>query len=401
MFQFLFRKKFYLPLAWTLSLSGCIWQAIYITTDYLAYGSVSAANMKRPLTLKAPAVAVCFKREFLVQTTSNDEVRTVRDWFEQTPKVSQLPILLEVHSLTTFTTEWYPKPTVGQTKGDDYDHPFRAHIRMSKFLKQGFVCYSIRLVTTREYPYYLVTNSYLDPKYYSLYLNATYFPDNRIVYIYTYPSHLQFYGISDTFTKHERTFPDTGNSTDRTLNAITLTYAHYMVDRLEYPYITDCFDYATVGFQSKGHCYDSCLTNLTIARLKKVPFDVLINEPIDYQIVGHNDHRNETFKNILRDLEAVCRESCKRSDCRKEEFVPKLISATVNESIVVELYVSNDPYFKNTEKAKISLVEFLTYISSVFGFWISFSPLGLLLYLRKKKIQLTKRKRILIRPIFR
>lgn len=377
-------SSYFLPVSWFLSLTGLVWQVYYISNTYFDYETVTKVLIIRPKILRPPAVAVCFKRYYIRDITSklfsglSEEqamiyVRrmnyTAKQIFDNVPSSEEFPGTLEMHSSTNY--------------GIDYYQQNLSQIQIRRFMKQNFICYAIRLANDIQFDAKLLTNSFSEPKFYTLSLDFHKHFVSDYIFFFTKPHERSFYGKSDTFAEL---------SLDVQTNAkefvgkgyITLSYHYYRSIKLPYPYKTECIHYSTLGFESNLHCHESCLVNRTIEKLGKIPFTCLIDEPIDKPLITTVDNANATFMAQLKKIEMYCDFKCRRVDCIKNEYVPIVLSSSNSSVVMIELYASNSPDVITTFTPLMSVIDFITYVLSCVSFWLGFSPLGSMYTIKEK-----------------
>lgn len=94
-----------------------------------------------------------------------------------------------------------------------------------------------------------------------------------------------------------------------------ISYTKYQTNSLPQPYDTKCVNYRERNFESKAHCFESCVVNMSIGMFHKFPL-LLSNAyyRLDYEI---DFKRNMTQIKLLR---RMCDELCGDDDCKHNSY---------------------------------------------------------------------------------
>lgn len=369
--NYLTSRKFLWPLfAWTFSLFGLVLQVYYISDQYFDYDTVTELAFSRSNKLKPPKVILCFPQACaLNQVVAANRTfwsMTVKELFEASYSPDDLTDQYRIHSNTSYGSEHQGHDNLSDT-----------YISSTKFLKRNHICYSFQLNLDIEFYEHHLTNSFLSPRFYMMSLNATKLPCAFYMYYMTGPGQ-GFYGKSNSFAEvNRRIINDT--TKEGTKNWVVMSYIRFHRTLKGPPYRTNCLDYRTVGFKSRGHCFESCLTKQSIKTLGKVPFSVTTEVAIDLPLITWLDDRNASFAKQLQSLEMYCSRQCKRKDCVIDEYVPVVLDTSKSTRITYELYPPTQPDISSHLKPKITLIDFVTYLLSCVSFWLALSPLSFLL----------------------
>ena len=72
-----------------------------------------------------------------------------------------------------------------------------------------------------------------------------------------------------------------------------------------------------------------------------------------------------------------CNLECSKPDCTTKEFVPKLITTSLDDHIILDLYISNQPDIHTELNPKLLLIDLIVYVLSTISFWFGFSVIML------------------------
>lgn len=168
-----------------------------------------------------------------------------------------------------------------------------------------------------------------------------------------------------------RIYNTTTESAEKSL--IIVGYITIARQVLPLPYSTSCFDYTTLKLLSRNDCFDKCLRNLTIERLKKVPFSIITTERLDIRHLNTNDFRkNRTLARMNDKIEAECGSKCQKPDCLTKKYFNR-IETEKRANFGVHLNIPSEPSFTMKCIAKMYLTEVLVYVLSCLGIWFGLS----------------------------
>ena len=353
---------------WIVGFIGCSIQVAMITEDYTKYPTNARIQIKQEQTAFPPAIAMCFK-------VSEYPNHTVEQLFSLIRPEKQA-----VSSLRY----WNEDETLYETATDPKD--ISSLIEVEKFVKLSFVCYSIKRKIEDRIDYNDLTDNFEKPMFYRLKFYKIHDLDIKFTYWYMFQNSSSFYGDSTAY-----------GETAATYTFITLSYRSYKKNLLPPPYATWCYNYSQDrGVEDSGHCFQMCFLNET-RRLNMYPFDLMIDASYDLKLKRFTPALfNQTeLRNDVKEARRKCRDQCRFDDCRREIFVPIIVSINREKEFTIELYVSSEPTIKTTAVATLSLISYVTYVLSCLSFWLCFSPVALVSYKcpYKPKKEIERRRR--------
>lgn len=333
--------------AWSISLSGGIFQIYKISYQYFRYETVTQLTIYYPKEVVPPNVATCFSR------LENSE-----NVFQESEP--QVRIEIAKRRLNSQTIE------LNESTSDEIQG-----YKITKFKKGSFDCFSLVLRSDEPFETRYLTTFADDPEFYTLAINGSTLINEDLVTFFMKERHLDFYGPSENGAESSRKITD--NSTGLgARNFITLSYSVYKSTLMKYPYKTNCIDYEDREFESQFQCIDSCVTKEYESRLTFNPFTTLTRDPA--ATVPNITQVANSFDDVTF-IDELCNDKCKEPDCKSVLFVPKIVGTTESEDFEYELYLSVDPVISTKLKPEINIIDFVTYILSCIGFWFGFSPL--------------------------
>lgn len=362
--NFEMRRTFWKAFCWTFCLTGCAWQIYYISDQYFAYDSVTQVKITRTHNYYPPVLTFCF---YLRDVLNNSgEFLNIADCFNRTPTIATIIDHALIHDEFNFI--------LNEVNATTYEKFFK----IEKLIKKNLICYSIRFHENIRFLLYYLVNGRTTPTIMKLWINGTSFRTSDLFQIYLTSTKDGARGMVGSFVAVDRKiFNSTTGEGDA--NLIQISYNSFTSIRLPFPYKTNCLDYRTINFESKKHCFEDCLLKNTISRLGKVPFSVVVNEPLDLQIISDADIKNSTFHKIRYSIEEECFSKCEKSNCKEFSYTPKLISTIQEKDLIVYLNVADSPDIISEYIPRLSFVEYAIYVLSCISFWVAFSPLQFLI----------------------
>ncbi|KAI1287080.1 hypothetical protein HDE_10412 [Halotydeus destructor] len=361
---------------WTVSTLGLLWQSFYVSEQYFKFDTVTALYNLRPVELVPPNVVTCFQKSCVVPSMQVDYDREAK---VQPTAGHLLRTSLDVgHVLTKYAV--HSSSNYGFEKMFSEVNKFETPFQVSKCLKMDKICYTFKLSQRfKKFRTSYLTNGFAGPKFFYAHMNGTAFASKHCSYMiwHLIPSNQSLHGPSDSYTKHNRYIANRSGYAHR--NYVTIGYSAFKSILLSPPYRTNCANYEVFGFESSGQCYDECLLKLSIERLQRVPFSVMVtNSSTEYADVSRYDNYNSSFMEQLKRLEDICSGKCQQRDCVKLNYAPVIMSKEQFKEPMFELYASNVPVLESYAKSTLPFVDFITYIVSCISFWLGLNFLDLM-----------------------
>lgn len=154
------------------------------------------------------------------------------------------------------------------------------------------------------------------------------------------------------------------------LFSVTSSMIH--VKKLPHPYKTQCRNYRDEGLTDLYSCRQRCFRNKTVRAFDKVPFNSRIKYAWNYKRVRAKDMHDEEIRSTLNKQQQDCINQCSGDDCiqiitmtdaERQEF----------EYLQFKYRTPIDPSLELTFNPKLSLIEYLAYVTSCFGIWLGVS----------------------------
>ena len=242
-----------------------------------------------------------------------------------------------------------------------------SHFRIKTYFRECFKCFAFDELGTPEYDFRLASRI--------LGINGVSFaiimfpniPKDRVNQAQIY------YSLTNTLPRHGTA----SNVFVTDLNTMFfLTYQYFLNTLLPLPYETMCRNYTEDGFENKGDCYENCARNKSLqvfdGSLFPGPAVEIYRKDKLLSIFGM--HGDAYIK--MQKIQLECDNQCQAHDCEEKIFIPQLLN-TQESSINTFLgFFQRIPTVRTTFLAKMPIIEFLTQVTSTFGFWTGISLYG-------------------------
>lgn len=160
----------------------------------------------------------------------------------------------------------------------------------------------------------------------------------------------------------------------------TLTLNEYRTTLLPPPYETKCRNYSKEGVKSRGGCYESCLRVHSLKTWGRLHAHLAVFPQDKEKLMSFTEIMGQKRKDH-EVMDEKCSAECQRRDCSSFLYVPRYITIAdgrSNRGILsgIGQLVSLSPVTTTNCMKQVSLIQFLTDVSSSFGFWFGLSALG-------------------------
>lgn len=167
---------------------------------------------------------------------------------------------------------------------------------------------------------------------------------------------------------------------DPSNNSFFFNFNYLQIERLPYPYETNCLDYTTVGLQSQTHCLANCYEFILKRDVNDSTYELMQTNkhpPIPLNImVGVFNYTDDTKQGVL---DQHCRKSCFQDDCKSQIFtiILKHVGHERRNKWALGLYlaVPMEPTISLQYRPSMSTTDYITYVFSCISFWLGWSPL--------------------------
>lgn len=349
--------------AWVVCTIAIIYQSYDVTNRYLRYDTTSQIEIFTPDVITVPKLFIGFSADQLTKAnkTRNDDLYYTDRFFYDfyySPAVEDAIVDCSFGQANSIRTKACPLS------------------QLEKSTKNGHVYYAARLVSAKAFDR---TWAWGEKELYKIIFSEQFMNITNIKVILQATLQDPF-GSDVNIYDYQSPAPE--------FSAVSFHYTHLQQYLLPSPYDSDCFDYENIGYISQGHCLEACLNvgylfnlNMTNSRTfwSEQNMDQRLNLTTQWFNCTDNDSDEETFQmECESELQYKCSQSCSRPDCFKEVFVP--IEETYDDSDAWEV-VLLPPKMQSERTRRVprmDLIDFLSELLAIVGFWIGFSPYGIL-----------------------
>ena len=157
----------------------------------------------------------------------------------------------------------------------------------------------------------------------------------------------------------------------------SMTADKYLNKYLPPPYDTNCRDYDLSNFHSKGHCFESCERNGTIAKFDALipgpTFDTKNGKLMKLNMRAVTDIKSEE-NNQIEIIQSYCGEACAQVECVENIMIPITKSVNPREGFMrITVGVPTTPTKVAQFVPNLSLTSYIVQLGSIIGFWTGLS----------------------------
>lgn len=158
-------------------------------------------------------------------------------------------------------------------------------------------------------------------------------------------------------------------------NNVASRFARIQIRRLPAPYTTNCRPRYL-----RNSCISNCTFDLTIKRIKKIPFQNLfieqgIEEFGSMKIVSNIDVKSNETNNLMKNILTTCQKKCTADSCYTDHTItsPETTMTKQDKFISFEIGCAYEPFIANTAVPGVTFNDYLLQFASLIGFWLGVS----------------------------
>ena len=345
----------------------CFYQNMKICENYFSFETLTTVRYINELRLSLPGITIClpkiqairegFKQKY-PNITKNEELSnlTVREQFDATLSFQEITNNSCMVLKTLFSNS------------SNSSIPCEDITPVRKSLDYFFVCFTIfsQLSGESDERYIVDIDSFVNSQEYQL-LSTWIALNFSKVNVAIHSRDQVIYEIWKT------------NFLDIDFKESVLTGVKYQkssVKSLTKPYETNCFDFNTIGFNSRRSCLENCRLNHLQKHYNKQPGGFLSYKPSNRLLASlqHNVERDQFKDKVAK----ICREVCPSNiDCYREYFTIGKQEYNISyERINVHHFVVDIPELPELSvrhSPKVYFEEFVSFIGSLISLWFGFS----------------------------
>lgn len=368
--------------------SGWSYQVVLISSKYFDYQAVTRVIQDIEEKVIVPELSLCFRYTdifdlqkfhsihgvWLTRPTKEGDVLTfqsqvtIKDIFMFTPW--QFTSLEDC----AFSDGKFRQIQRNNTQCYEYFH-------VIKYYTLQYICYHYKFLGNNSiktdddsiyFPYYRLSHSLSAPGVmYSLDLNRTLFEPADTMKIVISQKSFPFRSRAFAPSISRNYNPEWNNAS---YDLMKISFSLIKIHRIEAPYDTMCINEQDQLMYS-GVCNQKCLIGLTTKRLHRIPHSTIITKPVKLKHVNVQDLIDDNFTDQLNEIENLCDKLCNYSSCDevysqtyvvKEDVTPKdefrfIVESPRTPAIIIKY------------SPRISLSEYILYLSSTIGIWFGIS----------------------------
>ena len=157
-----------------------------------------------------------------------------------------------------------------------------------------------------------------------------------------------------------------------------MTYYWYKNQLLPVPYETGCIEYKSLGYTSRGDCFEKCFKKKSLERFNRILPGIVIdsNDNQSTSITPFEYGTNLSFSVSSMEIQKTCSLKCHQPDCMEDIFIPLVLGQEPTNLSRIAMFIIQTPVLTTICEPKTQFVEFLTDFISSFGFWLGISVLS-------------------------
>jgi hypothetical protein len=165
---------------------------------------------------------------------------------------------------------------------------------------------------------------------------------------------------------------------------LSMTYETYEAQLLAPPFETECVDYRSRGYESRGDCFESCLRKEIINRTNSILPGINIQENDTHPIIPLIRYLENKTRIMIKTTDKLCNSRCAAKDCLSIVHIPRKLSSIKKTDVTTLATIApQTPVIKATCQSAFTLTNYLTNLVATFGFWLGVSALGLFRFIRR------------------
>ena len=393
-------------------IAGNVYQVTQISELYFNYDVVTIVKIDFPRTFRLPSFTICLyttdivkwseamkirprlMEQFAADNISFNEIETVAKNWDHDTKVKYESILIDgwstgdVFKITLNKEDLFYNCSYlsNETYLSDINPNCSLVFNIRPFFKECYKCFTFHSVNNTVYNYLTAVKAIGKNGF----VSSIKIKDEII---------MGRSEVAPVYYSGPETLPRSASSVIITpLNqTIQFTVDSYESTMLPAPYISNCFDYSSLGLEGDDHCYECCARNESVKIFNgslfpgpcitksswSLPHNLM---SIDSIIQEGNTSLTSKSQLILEIMER-CKKDCSAQSCRTKIVIPWIMNTNDAEDNVFVNYVQQTPDILTTYIPTLDIIEYLTQISSTFGVWTGlsfFSLYELFLFLLRK-----------------
>lgn len=362
------------------SLIGFLTQVTQMSTLYFKYATTTQVTFTMRTQIQPHSLVLCVRyndildRERLFKETgievndvtdivdamSQQSKLTVRQMFEYTPSGDDA-----IHGCFYRPSDW----TMVTSDREVCNRLFK----VTRYVTQEFMCYAVYPVNVKVIGTDAVTMSHFKQFVtYDILMSPVFDQADHVVpiaFFKEYPYISRSYSEVVILRKESKTL--SGND----YNLINIFPNEFVIRQLEKPYDTGCIPKDQDEYWI---CRRDCLMGEFVDKLDRLPLTEIMPESdmasYDMRLVSTTDFENQTFADGVTDTYRKCNHLCAYNPCEmtytKTSFRPLTFQ---NFSLMLSSMTPTEADVSTESQARMTFVEFFSFICGCFGTWFGLS----------------------------
>lgn len=357
-------------------LVGFLFQSSQISSDYFKFETRALSTQDMEVYLPMPNLAICVKYDEIYNKAavfseknkkngnkikfimnkdidSLEKILTIKEIFQFTPDTNHIMTFCAYRSSTTYQIEHY-------NSSECYEK-----FHLSKFYMMQYVCFSFNPIKKDQFM--------LDQIASSIYMNGIFYMV-QVCKLFTRVIKLMPILYYNSLPDEERDFAPyfmLGARIPHSAYSLRIEFDLIKVDKLPPPFDTRCkYNYY------KSNCMKNCKLN-KLKQIKRVPSSEILTQSYNLPHTSDRDTlRNRTQALFIAKIDDFCRNVCLGEPCNYNftiTYGDAYFEDKAYEYIRIRVGKPQKPITALHFEAKISLTDFIIYLSSTFGIWFGLS----------------------------
>ena len=369
-------------------LTGFLYQILEISIAYFAFKTSTKIVFELENKFINPSITFCVRYPAILDRSKHGKYNISSSYRYNKTEMSSDMSKLTIADIFDLTPDPNEVILSCQVRKNYYQFDLTSYNRtkcyslfhVTKYQEGGFICYQFR-TTTADNKFHcsqaaLTHNS--NKQFYLLLLHQRFMASNAIKFISFIPdgynsSVLSMPHISRSFYDFKlRYTPDSPETS--TQNTFRISGDIYSIKSLPKPYDTDCVKEEEYSLL--------CLRKCNIAAFKRhgyFPSNEYTITPLQMKHLNPEALLNETLVRDIKSKSKACLKSCSRRSCAYwySVTIAETFSLLMNKTIALGSTCSNRPSVTIQFLPRITVMEFVMYVSSSLGIWFGISILSI------------------------
>ncbi|KAI1293494.1 hypothetical protein HDE_06622 [Halotydeus destructor] len=363
-------------------LCGAAYQCYDVTSEYIKYEVVSDLSISKQNYIVPPAFTLCLVYVDLIDwrtllagykfDTEPPEPREVIKALQETVSIAKI-----LEALPNVTGKQILKYMMAREQGTYDILENEKAIKIERFIKNYYVCYMFTMLggkdggnvrhESKDISYGREPGTLMRISFAKANLSSV----SRAVF-YLSPANYLPRGDRDFRLSIDARGQ---NVFSQSATYWSLSYQKVALRLLPAPYVTNCRDFESMGFEGSYHCQLSCTHAHAMKKFGKSLFTILYTKPENFTVINkYSIIGNETLRKQIDEIETLCDRKCEGETCHQRLFAPRIESQLSHQTEIVFRIVESSGVFIGSEaKAQMSWMNYTVSVLSILGVWLSFS----------------------------